>query len=77
MHVAILRNLAAVLKETWRGVNHVMAAGILALYINILINGLFNAIFGGRAYAPFMLLMGLVVVSEALRKRAKAQPRSA
>jgi O-antigen ligase len=75
MHVVILRNLAAIWKESMRGANNVMAAGISALYINILINGFFNATFGGRAYGPFMLLMGLVVVSEALRKRMKAQPK--
>jgi O-antigen ligase len=75
MHVVILRNVAAVLKATGRGESNLMAVGILALYTNILINGSFNASFGGRAYAPFMLLMGLVVVSEALRKRMRPQPR--
>jgi O-antigen ligase len=75
MHVAILRNLASVLKGTRRGAGNVMPIGILTLYTNILINGFFNATFGGRAYAPFMLLMGLVVVSEALRKTMRAQPR--
>jgi O-antigen ligase len=75
MHVAVLRNVAAVMKATGRGESNLMAVGILALYTNVLINGSFNATFGGRAYSPFMLLMGLVVVSEALRKTVRAETR--
>jgi O-antigen ligase len=77
MHVAILRNLAAVLRAAGRGESNVMAIGILALYTNILITGSFNATFGGRAYAPFMLLMGLVIVSQTLRKMTCPRPRTA
>jgi O-antigen ligase len=69
MHVAILKNAVAVLKTTRRHDSHVIAIGILVLYINILVNGLANATFGGHAYAPFMLFLALIVVSEALRKQ--------
>jgi O-antigen ligase len=76
MHLVILKNVAAVLKATWRGQRNLLATGILALYINILINGFSNATFGGRAYAPFMLFMGLVVVSESLRRMTLARRRT-
>jgi hypothetical protein len=76
IHVVILKNLVAVLKAAGQRDSLVMGIGTLALYVCILINGFFNAVFGGRAYAPFMLLMALVVISEALRKRMRAQPRS-
>jgi O-antigen ligase len=44
----------------------VLAAGSLALFMNLLLNGMFNATFGGRMKAPYMMLLGLVVVSEVL-----------
>lgn len=40
--------------------------GSIVLFLNLLINGLFNASFGGRAEAPFMLLLALVAISENL-----------
>jgi O-antigen ligase len=43
-----------------------IAAGCLALYAFLLINGFFNSSFGGKATAPFMLLLSLVVVSNKL-----------
>lgn len=64
IHVIIVRNL-------WRAIGHSSPAeysyqlgiGCLAIYVNLLINGLANASFGGRAWHPFMLLLALVVVS--------------
>jgi O-antigen ligase len=43
-----------------------IAAGCLSLYAFLLINGFFNSSFGGKASAPFMLLLALVVVSNKL-----------
>jgi len=40
-----------------------IAAGSIALYAVLLMNGLFNATFGGRVRAPFALLMAMVFVS--------------
>ncbi len=43
-----------------------VAAGCLALYVFLVINGFFNSSFGGKCTSPFMLMMGLVVVSQKL-----------
>jgi O-antigen ligase len=70
MHGMILKNLISVIRRhrhleprTYR-----IAVGCLAIYSNLLINGLFNASFGGRPEAAFMLLLGLVVVSDLLAR---------
>jgi hypothetical protein len=47
-----------------------VAAGCMALYSFLLINGFFNSSFGGKCTAPFMLLLGLVVVSHKLLELA-------
>ena len=69
IHLVIVRNLlkAFRLRNTSAGM-HLFAIGSIALYLNLLINGMFNASFGGRAEAPFMLLLALVVVSDRLVK---------
>ncbi|HTW57373.1 MAG TPA: O-antigen ligase family protein [Terriglobales bacterium] len=43
-----------------------VAAGSLALYAFLVINGFFNSSFGGKCTAPFMSMMALVVVSQKL-----------
>jgi hypothetical protein len=48
----------------------------MAIYTNLFINGMFNATFSGRAGAPFMMLLALVIVSERLAKEIK-QPKRA
>ena len=40
----------------------------MAVYTNLLINGMFNATFSGRAGAPFMMLLALVIISARLVK---------
>jgi O-antigen ligase len=69
IHLVIVRNLfrAFRLRNTSNGM-HLFAIGCIALYLNLLINGMFNASFGGRAEAPFMLLLALVVISDRLVK---------
>jgi O-antigen ligase len=69
IHLVIVRNLyrAFRLHNTSNGM-HLFAIGSIALYLNLLINGMFNASFGGRAVAPFMLLLALVVISDRLVK---------
>jgi O-antigen ligase len=53
-----------------------ISAGCLALYAFLLINGLFNASFGGKASSPFMLMLALVVVSNKLLALARQTPRA-
>jgi O-antigen ligase len=65
--IVIPKNLYRVLRRAPpRDRVYQIAAGCLALYVFLLINGLFNSSFGGKASAPFMLMLALVVVSRKL-----------
>ncbi len=78
IHVVLIRNLIRALRWNTRGsVFHTIAAGCFALYLNLFINGMFNAVFGGRTNAPFMLLMALLVISSRLPtgRRVKMRQR--
>jgi exopolysaccharide production protein ExoQ len=50
-----------------------VAAGCFALFTFLVINGFFNSSFGGKCTAPFMVLLGLVVVSQKLIELADSQ----
>jgi O-antigen ligase len=75
IHFVIVKNLWRALKDAPNRSSHLLAVGSSAIYINLLVNGLFNASFGGRASTPFMLLLGLVVVSEVLRRNTRLPVR--
>jgi len=79
LHFAILRNIfksigaAATLRSRQSGdrrvrTAHLLAVGSLAIYINLFLNGMIAATFGGRAMSPFELLLALFVVVEVLRR---------
>ena len=68
IHFVIVKNLWRAIKDPPNRNAHFLAVGSSAIYVNLLVNGLFNATFGGRASTPFMLLLGLLVVSEVLRR---------
>jgi O-antigen ligase len=70
IHLVIVKNLWRAFKIPLNRNVHLLVIGCWAIYVDLLISGLFSAIFGGRSGAPFMLLLGLVVVSEALRRNA-------
>jgi O-antigen ligase len=73
IHLVIVKNLWRALKRSPNRKAHLLAVGSWAVYVNLLINGFFNATFGGPARSAFMLLLGLLVVSEALRRNAQSQ----
>lgn len=50
-----------------------VAAGCFALYVFLVINGCFNSSFGGKCTSPFMVLLGLVIISQKLLELAGAQ----
>ncbi len=63
----IPRNLIRVLRRVPKDEYlYRVAAGCLALYAFLFINGLFNSSYGGKCTSPFMLLLALVVVSQKL-----------
>jgi O-antigen ligase len=66
MHVAIVGNLARVIRKAATREVHLLAVGSLALYLNILLNGLTNISFGGRATSMFMLFLALVMIADSL-----------
>lgn len=53
-----------------------VAAGSFALYAFLVINGFFNSSFGGKCTSPFMVLLGLVIVSQKLKQTAESQLRA-
>ncbi len=50
----------------------IIAAGTIALLANVLLNGMFNATFGGRVKAAYMTLLGVAVIAEFLRHKTMA-----
>jgi O-antigen ligase len=76
IHLVIVKNLWRAVKAPANRNAHLLAVGSWAIYVNLLINGLSEASFGGRASPPFMLLLGLIVVSEALRRTTQPQALS-
>jgi O-antigen ligase len=75
IHLVIVKNLWRTLKGPPNRNAHLLAVGSSAIYVNLLVNGFFNATFGGRSGAPFMLLLGLLVVSEVLRQNTRLPVR--
>ena len=71
MHITIVRNLLTAIRS-YTGIAGFkqIAAGCLALYTDILINGMVSRAFGSRPDATFMALFALVMVSYRLRGMA-------
>ena len=67
IHGCILRFVFRILRD--KKVNtriRGLAVGCAAIYFNILLNGMFNASFGGRAGGTFIVLLALLVIGERL-----------
>lgn len=77
VHIVIVRNLWKALKANVSPRTQRLAIGCMAIYTNLLINGMFNATFSGRAEAPFMMLLAMVVVSVRLAKEVDTQHQAA
>jgi O-antigen ligase len=71
IHLVIVKNLVKALRTCGPSSDlRPFIVGSIVLYLNLLINGLTNPYFGGRAEAPFMLLLVLVVISDNLARIA-------
>jgi O-antigen ligase len=78
INVVIVKNLIRVLRRAPSdGAIYRLAAGCLAVWAHLFINGFFNASFGGKARPPFMLLIGLVLVSNKLLEFVPLPQRTA
>lgn len=72
--IVIPRNLLRVLRKVPKDDPlYRVAAGCFALFTFLVINGFFNSSFGGKCTAPFMVLLGLVIVSQKLIEMADSQ----
>ena len=70
MQVVIVRHLIRAIRHyaSTDPQSYRVAVGCLAIYTNLLINGMFNASFGGRPEAAFLAMLALVIVAEVLAK---------
>lgn len=78
IHALILRTVFRLLRD--RSVNdrfRALAIGCAAIYFNILLNGVFNASFGGRAGGTFIALLALLMIGERLTFLARRYPAAA
>ena len=74
MHYWIIRNLIRVMRSVgYDDPLHMLAAGCFAVYLDILINGMFSRTFGSRPDATFMLLFALIFVGDRLLQAANAE----
>jgi hypothetical protein len=71
VHFVIVRNLYHVIRGEVSPRAQRLAIGCAAIYSNLLINGMFNATFSGRAGAPFMMLLALVILSTRLAQELR------
>ncbi len=77
IHACILRGIFRILRNP--AVNErlrALAIGCAAIYFNILLNGMFNASFGGRAGGTFVALLALITIGERLAFLARRVPTS-
>ncbi len=68
MHYWIVRNLLYVRNHSGDNGTFALACGLLAIYLNLLINSPFAVPFGGRPYAFFMVFLALLGLSYRLRQ---------
>jgi len=73
----IVRNLWRTIRAAPTPEIRYIAVGCLAAFVNLFINGMFNATFGGRPDASYMILIALVVVSMRLVQMSKTTPACA
>jgi hypothetical protein len=71
VHVVIVRNLWKTMRSDVSPRAQRLAIGSMAIYTNLLINGMFNATFSGRANAQFMMLLAMVIISIRLVKEVR------
>ncbi len=78
IQVCILRGIFRILRDkTVQPRLRALAIGCLAIYFNILLNGMFNASFGGRAGGTFVALLALVIIGDRLTFLTKRVPATA
>lgn len=74
MHYWLVRNLYLTMRTaSFDDPVHMLAAGCFAIYLDILVNGMFSRTFGSRPDATFMILFSLIFVGDRLLHMARAK----
>jgi len=76
IHGVIVRNLRRAMRARASAEVHTMAVGAMAVWINLFLNGMFNATFAGRPDAPYLTLIAMVIVSIKILQFAQDPSRS-
>jgi O-antigen ligase len=72
INFVIVRNLWRTVRDSVSPELRYLAVGALAAYINLLINAMCNATFGGRPDANYLMLIAMVVISTQLLRMSQA-----
>jgi O-antigen ligase len=73
INLSIVKNIVIILRSNLFKSVQSMGAGMLTLYLFLLINGMFTASFGGRPHAGFTLFLAIFSISERLKFVGKPQ----
>jgi len=76
IHGVIVRNLRRAMRAAASAEIHTMAVGAMAVWINLFLNGMFNATFAGRPDAPYLILIATVIISIKILQFAQDPTRS-
>jgi O-antigen ligase len=88
MHLGIVKNLRGSLRQAKNKASeshtsqeqsfsrslYLLSAGLLALYVNLLINGMSETMFGGRASGVFMLFLAVLAMSHVVYRQSLGLP---
>jgi O-antigen ligase len=72
INFVIVRNLWRTVRDSVSPELRYLAVGALAAYINLLVNAMCNATFGGRPDANYLMLIAMVVISTQLLRMSQA-----
>lgn len=72
INYVIVRNLWRTVRASASPELRYLAVGAMAAYINLLINAMFNATFGGRPDCSYLMLIAMVVISSQLLRLSHA-----
>ncbi len=70
-HFYLVRNLWRALKSDLPPATYRLAIGCLALYVNLFLNGMFNATFGGRVGPAYMMMIAVFMLSVRVAQEAE------
>ena len=73
----IARNLFRTIRNSVSPSQRYLAIGCITAFVNLFVNGMFNASFGGRPDASYMMLIALVVISSQLLRISEGASQKA